>query len=171
VKNIELKSVCTNLHSAKQKCKQIKAKYKGILKQIDTYFNINPGRVKLRNVNGRKFELIYYSRVGKGSEMESDYEIIKLSDDKEIKSIMKSTIGIRGIVKKKRELYIFENVRIHLDTVSKLGTFIEFEIVCKSPKDLKETPRKMNYLKKVFEIKQKNLISKSYIDLILRFHK
>jgi adenylate cyclase class 2 len=171
MKNIELKSVCTRLHLARGKCKQIKAEYKGILKQTDTYFNVKPGRLKLRNVNGRKFELIYYSRTGKGSEMESDYEIIKLNDDKEIKNIIKSAIGIKGIVKKKRELYVFENVRIHLDTMSKLGTFIEFEIVCSSPKDLKDAPRKMNYLKKIFEIKQKDLISKSYIDLILKKHK
>lgn len=168
MKNIELKSACTDLRLAKQKCKQIKAKYKGILNQTDTYFNVNPGRLKMRNVNNRKFELIYYSRIGKGSQMQSDYEIIKLSGDKEIKSILKNTIGIKGIVKKKRELYIYENVRIHLDTVSMLGTFLEFEIVCRNRKDLKEAPRKMNYLKKVFEIKQRNLISKSYIDLILK---
>ena len=166
MKNLELKSVCHDLNKAVKICWQIGAKFGGILNQMDIYYNVPEGRLKLRNVNDDKFELIYYFRVDKGTEKESDYDIIKLNDEKDIKKILKESLGVRGTIKKKRELYLYQNVRIHLDTVRGLGKFIEFEVVCKNAGDLREAPEKIKYLKKVFAIKQISLIDRSYIDLI-----
>ncbi len=166
MKNLELKSKCSDLNAAVRVCWEIGAQYGGILMQTDTYYNVHEGRMKLRNVNDEKYELIYYFRVDKGTEKESNYEIIKLDGESEIKKILKESLGVKGVVKKKRELYLYQNVRIHLDTVNKLGKFIEFEAVCNSSKDLKEASGKIKYLKNVFNIEKKNLVAKSYIDLI-----
>jgi len=166
MKNLELKSKCSDLNAVVRVCWEIGAQYGGILIQTDTYYNVPEGRMKLRNVNNEKFELIYYFRVDSGTEKESNYEIIKLDGEREIKKILKESLGVKGVVKKKRELYLYQNVRIHLDTVAKLGKFIELEAVCNSSKDLKEAPGKIKYLKEVFDIKKKDLVAKSYIDLI-----
>jgi predicted adenylyl cyclase CyaB len=88
-----------------------------------------------------------------------------MQDELPVKSILKEYLGVRGVVKKKRELYLYENVRIHLDTVKGLGKFLEFEIVCSNLKELKDARRKMKMLKKVFDVSAKNLISISYIDM------
>lgn len=166
MKNIELKSKCSDLNAAVRVCWEIGAQYGGILMQTDTYYNVPEGRMKLRNVNNEKFELIYYFRVDKGAEKESNYEIIKLKDDKDIKKILKDSLGVKGVVKKIRELYLYQNARIHLDSVKGLGKFIEFEVVCGNEKEMKEAPKKIKYLKGVFKIEKKNLVAKSYIDLI-----
>jgi adenylate cyclase class 2 len=79
---------------------------------------------------------------------------------------MKDTLGVLGVVRKRRELFFYKNVRIHLDTVKELGTFVEFEAECKTPSQLKQAPAQIKFLKKAFGIENTRLISKSYIDLI-----
>ncbi len=46
-------------------------------------------------------------------------------------------LALRGEVRKRRELLMYHNVRIHLDDVQGLGTFLEFEAVV-SPSDSEE---------------------------------
>ena len=40
-----------------------------------------------------------------------------------------AALGIRTVVRKQRTVYLHKNVRIHLDAVDGLGTFLEFEAV------------------------------------------
>jgi predicted adenylyl cyclase CyaB len=167
MKNLELKSIFSDLDHAKKICKEINARYSGILNQTDTFFNVKPNRLKLRNINNKKLELIYYYRTNGQSEKISEYEIIRLKEEGSLKKILKNCLGIKSVVRKKRELYLFENVRIHLDTVRGLGKFLEFEIVCNNSEELKEAPGKMKELKRVFSVKKQNIIGISYIDLII----
>jgi hypothetical protein len=45
-------------------------------------------------------------------------------------------IGIRGVVAKRRHLLLWQSVRIHLDEVERLGTFIELEAIAPADSDL-----------------------------------
>ena len=166
MKNLELKVKYTDFTLAKKVCKCINAKNSGVLMQTDTFFNLNKSRLKLRNINNNKFELIYYNRTNTKTEKISEYEIIRMQDEMPVKKLLKEYLGVRGVVNKKRELYLYENVRIHLDTVRGLGRFLEFEIVCNNSKELNAAPEKMKKLKKIFEISPKDLISLSYIDML-----
>lgn len=38
------------------------------------------------------------------------------------------SLGIKGVVKKTRHLYIHEHTRIHIDDVENLGKFVEIEV-------------------------------------------
>ena len=40
-------------------------------------------------------------------------------------------LGAQGCVRKRREVWLYRNARIHLDTVEGLGQFIEIEVVVK----------------------------------------
>lgn len=168
MKNLELKCRYPDLLSAKRLAGKIGAKYIGVLKQTDTYSKINSGRLKLRNINNREFELIYYDRPDKKTAGFCKYERISLSkaDYKKILNLLKKSKTISGVIKKARTLYLFKKTRIHLDKVAGLGKFLEFEIICKLPKDENQAPAKMKMLKEVFRIPNKNLISVSYIDLL-----
>lgn len=104
---------------------------KGQLRQTDTYFRYGKERLKLRAVNGKQFELIYYKRPdGKNSKL-SIYERCKISAGQA--KLMGDILGkmYRGntVVKKSRELWMYKNTRVHLDRVQKLGTFLELETV------------------------------------------
>ena len=42
---------------------------------------------------------------------------------------LRAAMGIVNVVRKRREIYLWQNVRIHLDDVEGLGQFLEFEAV------------------------------------------
>lgn len=171
MKNLELKFKVIDFEASKRVCKQIGAGYSGVLRQKDTFFRVNGNRLKLRNINSRKFELIYYSRSDSKNARESNYEIIPLKAEAPMLSILKHSLGLRGTVIKKRALYLWQNTRIHLDEVKHLGKFMEFEIVCTSSLQTKNAPQQMKKLIEWFGVKKSQLISKSYIDLLERKRK
>src|SRR5258706_483628 len=154
MKNLELKAKCPNQKAAMQIAEEIGARYEGILNQEDIYFKISPGRLKLRIVNDN-YELIYYKRTNVKTARESEYEIFRVKNGKELLRELKKILPVTVIVKKQRELYIYQNVRIHIDTVSGLGKFLEFEAVCRNKKDVKEAPAKLKKLISDFNIKMK----------------
>ena len=167
MKNLEIKSKCKDFKKIKLAIKRINAKYNGILNQTDTYFPVKKGRLKMRVINNKHYELICYHRANRKNERYSNYEIVNFKNGKEVLSLLSRSLNILCTIKKKRELYIYENVRIHLDTVQKLGKFIELEIVCRTKRDENEVHRKMNFLKREFRITGNNLVSVSYSDLLL----
>ena len=166
MKNLELKAKYPDQKAAIRIAEEIGAEYEGILHQEDIYFKISPGRLKLRIVNNN-YELIYYKRANIKTVRESEYEIFRVKDGRELFSVLKGILPVTVIVKKKRVLYIWQNVRIHIDTVKGLGKFLEFEAVCKTKKDSKDAPSKLKKLIRVFNIKQKDMVSSSYSELIL----
>lgn len=148
--------------------KKLNAKYEGVLKQRDVYFNISPGRLKLRSINNSVHQLIYYKRSNRASAKFSNYYISEITHPNQVEKILSEIYGVKATVSKNRKLYFWENVRIHLDTVNKLGKFIEFEIVCGSKLQEKESAEKMRYLKNIFSIEKKSVLSSSYSDMLFR---
>ena len=165
MKNIELKAKYPDQKAAMIIAEDIGAKYEGILQQEDVYFKISPGRLKMRIINNSDYELIYYKRADVKSARESEYEIFKVKDGKELLKVLKGILPVVVTVKKKRELYIYQNVRIHIDSVKSLGKFLEFEAACRNKIDFKEAPLKLKKLASKFKISSKNLIKLSYSDL------
>ena len=52
-----------------------------------------------------------------------------VADVSTLRAALSAVLGVRGVVLKRRELLIWQNVRIHLDDVESLGSFLEFEAV------------------------------------------
>src|SRR3981081_2326774 len=102
------------------------ADFKGIDHQIDTYFNVPVGRLKLREGNIEN-NLIYYERDNQTGPKNSHFNLIKVEDAAGLKEVLKKTLGIKIIVQKKREIYYIGNVKFHLDEVPQLGKFVEIE--------------------------------------------
>ncbi|HJY64684.1 MAG TPA: CYTH domain-containing protein [Ignavibacteria bacterium] len=123
MKNLEIKSKYDDLKLAAKIAKKLKATYKGVLNQTDTYFNVKSGRLKMRLINNKKYELIHYHRTNSKNARFCNYEIIRLNNGKQVYELLTNALGIKCVIVKKRILYIFENVRIHLDTVKHLGKF------------------------------------------------
>ena len=162
--NLEIKSTYRSLTSARSKAKAIGAIPRGVLKQTDTYFNVRSGRLKLREINGKQFELIYYNRPNARSTRYSDYTIVSLPQPGPAKALFRSLFGISVIVRKRRTLFLYKNARIHIDSVKQLGTFLEFEVVVKKGK--RQAQQLMKYLLKEFCVDSSMLIGGSYSDMI-----
>ncbi len=135
------------------------------LVQTDTYFHVKRGRLKLREFEKDKAELIFYTRKEKVGPRLSAYTILSISDAKKTKEFLKKAFGVSVIVRKTRHVYYYkEEARIHIDKVKGLGMFIEFEVFCEGGK--KNAAVLYNNLVKIFEIKKKDIIRYSYADLI-----
>ena len=72
-----------------------------------------------------------------------------------------------AVVDKKREIYFIDNVKFHIDKVKGLGNFIEIEAIDKTGKiGKKKLLEQCNYYIKLFGIKNTDLLSNSYSDLL-----
>lgn len=171
MKNIELKIKLNDFKRVVSQLKKIGAKYINQLHQIDTYFNIKSGRLKIRNINNKIFELIYYQRPNKKSSKISNYQIlnIKKNQIQKIKSILKKSLEVKIIIEKDRGLWQFNNTRIHLDRVKKLGNFLELETVVK--KNLEEARIEHSKIINLLNLKNYKKCSNSYSDLALKTKK
>ena len=102
--------------------------------QVDTYFAVPTGRLKLREIGEgdvHRAELIGYSRPDESGARWSEYyrADFKPSQIAPLIAMMKQTIGVRTVVRKRREVIVTGRTRIHLDTVEGLGHFVELETV------------------------------------------
>lgn len=164
-KNVEIKAHTTDKFSIKEKLLKMTGSIEPtILMQKDVFYNFKYGRLKLRNINNVHNELIFYIRNNQKEPKKSSYFRIKVFFPSIANLILKNIFGVRGVVSKSRELYMFENVRIHLDSVINLGDFIEFEYLVDGNNSEELGYVKLDYLLQELNIERINLCSESYID-------
>lgn len=165
--NIEIKATSKNHDRVRKILNSKKADSLGTDHQVDTYFKVSDGRLKLREV-ADKNHLIHYTRENKCGPKQSNITCTQVKDATSIKEILEKALGILTVVDKQREIYLIDNLRFHLDTVRSLGTFIEIEVVDNTGKKSKEVlyDQCREYMK-LFEIPGKDLIELSYSDLVL----
>jgi adenylate cyclase class 2 len=165
--NVEIKAKSDNQSEIRALIKSKHAIEKGIDHQIDTYFKVSQGRLKLREGNIEN-NLIHYIREDKEGPKQSKVTLFKSESDSTLKEVLSNSIGVLTVVDKKREIYYIKNVKFHIDTVKDLGTFIEIEAI-DTDGSISETQllEQCEYYLDLFKIPKRNLISVSYSDLIL----
>ncbi len=164
MRNIELKARLNDLARAEAVCRELGAAFQTDIRQVDTYFVVASGRLKLRENDPGKCELIHYHRADEAVSKASDYRIVPASG--ELREMLAAALGVRCVVRKVRGLWLWENVRIHVDTVEGLGTFLEFEAVLGEEFDDADGYRKVARLRDVFGIGDGDLVEGSYVDLM-----
>jgi predicted adenylyl cyclase CyaB len=97
--------------------------------QKDSYYNCYTGRLKLREESGSDGQLISYQRPDSNGSRISHYEIYSTQNPQLLNNVLTDSLGLRVIVQKVRQLFHYRNVRIHLDRVEELGSFLELESV------------------------------------------
>jgi predicted adenylyl cyclase CyaB len=165
-RNIELKAVCRDLAAAREAARRAGATPHGVLEQTDTYFHARTGRLKLRETAARPAELIAYHRPDTTDTRASDYHLVPAPDPATLRQALTAALGVRGVVRKRRELWMWENVRIHLDEVDALGTFVEFEAVLSEGDADAAGHGKLATLRAALAVEDRDLIARSYSDLM-----
>jgi pimeloyl-ACP methyl ester carboxylesterase len=135
----------------------------------DTVRQMGVRNPKLRSITvasgAARHELIAYARPDTAAARTSSYHVVVIPDGQSARAALASTLGIRNTVIKRRELLLWQNVRIHLDTVQDLGTFIEFEAVITTEDDRTHSPARIEQLRKALSIKDEHLVTTSYGDM------
>ena len=109
--NVEIKARCADLNLIREILQTRNADFRGRDHQIDTYFNVSEGRLKLREGEIEN-NLIYYNRPDSSGPKTSHCVIYPVFGDSPLKHILKSSIGIMVIVDKQREIYFLDNKKI-----------------------------------------------------------
>ena len=164
--NVEIKARTNKDDKIRAFLLQHGADFKGVDHQTDTYFNVPVGRLKLREGNIEN-NLIYYERVNQTGPKSSNFNLIKIADAAGLKDVLKKALGVKIIVRKKREIYYIDNVKFHLDEVPGLGKFVEIEAGnILSDLDERKLREQCEYYTKEFEIEQDDFIAVSYSDMM-----
>lgn len=164
--NVELKAADRDPEATAARCLALGATDRGELHQTDTYFLARRGRLKLRTDESAA-ELIAYGRPDDPEATESAYVLAAVSAPEELAEALEAALGTVVIVSKRRRLFLWEGVRIHLDEVDGLGSFVEFEAVLPDAGDAETARGKVARLRAELGIEDDALISAGYADLLL----
>ncbi len=166
IKNIEIKAVYDDHDKSRLILNSKNLDFMYMDFQIDTYFVVKDGRLKFRE-SKLENSLIYYNREDKKEPKKSNVIICK-NPDISLKDILMNSLGVLIRVEKKREIYILDNVKIHLDEVKDLGSFIEVEAMGKENDPEDYLLNECSYFIDLLDIKKENFISESYSDLLIK---
>lgn len=166
--NLEIKVAAPNLEEIKEKVIKIDAKNITILSQIDTYFLVGTKRLKLREEKDRNY-LVYYVRSNKENSKLSKYKIITIPKNLVwwVKKLLSFIFGIKIIVYKKRELFVYKNTRIHFDDVKNLGTYVELETVFNANQNENDLVTEHNFVITALGLDILEKIPNSYSDIMI----
>lgn len=168
MRNIELKARYDNLELARKIAEEIGATWTAQLMQIDTYFSVPQGKLKLREESGSPAQLITYYRPAQIEARPSDYLIYHSQNPGELSAVLRQVLSVEYVVEKERILFLWQNVRIHLDSVRGLGDFIEFEAVISDIDDESVSYQRIQFLQTRFGIAKDQLMSDGYLELLKR---
>ncbi len=166
--NIEIKARTQNPDHIKSILENLGADYQGIDHQIDTYFVVPDGRLKLRQGNIEN-SLIFYQRPNQAGPKASNFLLYhpEQENSDKLKKLLTTALGQKVIVDKHRAIYFFENVKFHVDQVVGLGDFMEIEVMdTMEMGDIAILEKQCKKYMGLFGIEESDLINGSYSDLL-----
>lgn len=165
--NVEIKARSGDSDKIEYILMQNEAEYRGLDHQVDTYFKVPNGRLKLRQGNIEN-NLIQYFRDDQPGPKDSQVSLYPVTDGLKMKEVLEKSIGILCTVDKQRKIFFIGNIKFHLDQVKGLGSFVEIEAIDKNgDKKREELMQQCEHYLKLFNIQDNDLISVSYSDLLL----
>ncbi len=145
------------------------------LHQIDTYFAVERGRLKLREIRGERdpsmierAELIAYARPSDGGSRWSSYQVVPIAAHAVPKLLggLLMTHDQLARVDKIRLLAVIWLTRVHLDRVESVGTFVELETVISTQRE-SEAAEEHRRVIELLELTNYPSVAGSYSDLTL----
>jgi homotetrameric cytidine deaminase len=192
-RNVELKARDPDPARTLERALAAGAEEQGVLRQRDTYFAVARGRLKLREEEPEGWPsrrggvreatapqtarspgsggatLIAYERPDEGAERVSGYRLVPIAEPEPLRAALAAANGVAVVVDKRRQLLLWERtVRIHLEEVDGLGSFLEIEAVAAPGSDLSREHDQVARLRELLEIPDDALLAGSYADALTR---
>jgi predicted adenylyl cyclase CyaB len=165
-RNIEIKARISDFDYCIRKAESLSGLEPEIIKQADTFFNCENGRLKLRILSKDNGVLIFYNRPDVMGPKTSEYHIASTHEPDRLLDVLERSYGSCGKVKKTRRLYLIGRTRVHFDQVENLGDFLELEVVLKDNETASNGETEAKELMKIFNISDDDLISGAYVDMM-----
>jgi adenylate cyclase, class 2 len=166
--NYEFKAKTDRLDELEKLLQRESPEFRGEDHQVDTYFNVQHGRLKLREGNIEN-SLIHYHRENVAGAKQSDVILYQHEPDKTLKQALVAALGIKVVVKKRRKIYFIGNIKFHFDRIDSLGSFVEVEAIDRDGSFAIEQLRdQCNRYAKRFGLKEQDYVAVSYSDLLMK---
>ena len=166
--NIEFKAATSKLDDLERALLEKRPRFVGVDHQVDTYFHVPAGRLKLREGTIEN-ALIFYQRADTAGSKSSEVILYPHQPGSNLKEILVNSLGIKVLVDKRRRIYFIDNVKFHFDTVSGLGTFIEVEAIDRDGSIGREKLQaQCDEYASFLGIAKEDYIAVSYSDMILQ---
>jgi adenylate cyclase class 2 len=163
-RNVEFKAELRDPNLAASIALALGARHVGTLEQTDTYFKVARGRLKKRETTGEETEWILYHRPDNATTKISEFTLY--GEEEAAERFGKSAMPVWVVVKKHRELFLLDNVRIHLDAVEHLGNFLEFEALVRPGRGKVKCDEAVKRLRAEFAPVLGGAIATSYSDMV-----
>lgn len=165
-RNVEIKARSRDLAEQFALAASLSEKPPEILVQEDTFFNVPVGRLKLREFGNGLGVLVQYERADSEGPTESRYVLSVTKEPATLREALANALGVRGVVRKRRTVYLVGQTRIHLDEVEELGSFVELEVVLRPGEELAYGAAIAEDLMSKLGIEEGELIREAYVDLL-----
>jgi len=164
--NVEIKARCAEPTKIRAILLAHNARFIGEDHQVDTYFRVESGRLKLREGNIEN-ALIFYQRDNQAGPKKSNILLYPSQPDAALKAVLAAALGILVVVDKQRAIYFIDNVKFHVDEVQDLGSFVEIEAIAKDgEKTEAELLEQCRFYMNLLNIQSVDLLENSYSDMI-----
>lgn len=164
--NIEIKARVADPAGLRARAQQLSDTPVQVIAQVDTFFATQKGRLKLRELGPAWGQLVYYERDDRGGPKRSDYRVFETEDVEGLRETLTLALGVRGIVRKVRSLYLIGQTRLHLDEVDGLGQFMELEVVLRPGQSDAEGRTIASRLMAELGVEEADLLDGAYMDLL-----
>lgn len=164
--NIEIKARVRDYAALRSRAEMLSDTPVQVIPQEDTFFHTTRGRLKLRQLGPDRAQLVYYERPDQDGPKRSSYHIFETSDPQGLKALLKMALGVRGVVRKTRFLYMVGQTRLHLDEVEDLGKFVELEVVLRPGQKDTEGQAIASELMNQLGVGEEDLLRTAYMDMI-----
>ncbi len=164
--NIEVKALARDFEEQGKLAEGLSDTPCQVIPQVDTFFNVPSGRFKLRDLGNGHGQLVFYTRPDASGPKRSDYFICETGQPDILADVLAKALGVRGVVKKTRRLYLVGQTRIHMDEVEGLGEFIELEVVMREGQNDADGLAIAENLMQKLGIHEEDLIEGAYMDMM-----
>jgi adenylate cyclase, class 2 len=165
-RNIEIKARLADVERTRAAAVALGARPAATEEQVDRYYELDGARrVKLRTIAGGVAQMIQYTRGEDEGVRASDYRITAVRDDAAAACLVPKTPPL-VVVRKRREILLLDNVRIHLDEVETLGSFLELEAVVDADHDESRCRAQVDEILGALGVGAGDLLRASYSDLL-----
>jgi adenylate cyclase class 2 len=165
--NVEIKARTREPERVLQRLADLGAELQGIDRQVDTYYEARTGRLKLRR-GTIEHALIAYIRADQPGPKVSQVTLYEPNDADRLHATLSAALGVLVVVDKQRHIWWADNVKLHVDEVEGLGTFLEIEAIDQHG-NLGEAAlrRQCSEWLALLAVDQGDLIERSYSDMLL----
>ncbi|MFG0275326.1 MAG: class IV adenylate cyclase [Phycisphaerales bacterium] len=134
MQSLEFKAELRDPEIARAVCRRLGAVQVGRQSSVDTYFRVANGRLKKREAAGDPVEWVFYHRPDRTKPKLSHFTIY--SEQQARERFGAAPLPVWIVVRRTREIWLKDWVRINLDEVDGLGWFLEFETLVSRDREL-----------------------------------